>query len=297
MFDFRLRVFDTVARRLNFTKAARELNISQPAVTKHIKELESHFGNALFDRNGNRIALTRSGEVLLNYTDRLFAVYREMEFGMANLNRESKGVLRLGASTTIAQYVLPIVLARFHQKFPLIRVSLTVGNTEAVERLLSSKKIDLGIIEGASKNKRFRYTRFLKDEIALTLRNGHPLAKRNAIKPEELKKIPLLLREPGSGTLETIAFALKPLGLKLDALTTEMQLDSTESIKSYLLHSDCAAFLSVHSVLRELENRSLAIIDVKGLEIGRYFHFIGAQGQAAATADLFMEFALSHNFR
>ena len=115
MFDFRLQVFQAVAKRLNFTKAAPELYITQPAVTRHIHELERHFKIKLFDRNGSRIVLTQAGDILLQHTEKLFAVYRNMEFEMNSLSLQHSGRLRLGASTTIAQYILPPVLAAFHK--------------------------------------------------------------------------------------------------------------------------------------------------------------------------------------
>jgi DNA-binding transcriptional LysR family regulator len=297
MFDFRLKVFDTVAKRLNFTKAASELNITQPAVTKHIKEIERQLNTKLFDRNGTKIKLTISGQILLKYTQKLFMVYRELEFEINQLNQKHKGTLRIGASTTIAQYVLPPLLAEFHKQYKDINVVLTIQNTEVVEQLLDHKKIDLGLIEGLSKNKLFHYKPFIKDEIVLVARENHPLSKKNALKIEELLKVPLLMREPGSGTLETIAFALKPLGFNLSNFQTEMQLGNTESIKSYLLHSDCMAFLSVHSILQELKNKTLTIIDVKNLTIERNFYFIQPQGEQSAIADLFLNFSNHYNFK
>ena len=147
MFDFRLRVFDTVAKRGNFTKAASELNITQPAVTKHIKEIERLLNTKLFDRNGTKIKLTVSGEILLKYTQKLFGVYRALEFEINQLNQQHKGTLRIGASTTIAQYVLPPLLAEFHKQYQDIKVILSIQNTEIVEQLLEHKKIDLGCIE------------------------------------------------------------------------------------------------------------------------------------------------------
>jgi DNA-binding transcriptional LysR family regulator len=297
MFDFRLQVFHTVARRLNFTKAAAELYITQPAVTKHIHELEHHFNIQLFERNGTKIKLTPAGETLLQYTGQLFEVYRNLEFDMNNLAHRSKGRLRLGASTTVAQYVLPPVLAAFHKKFREVQVTLTIHNTEQIEQALQKKEIDLGIIEGRSKNTVIRYTEFIKDEIVLVSSSNNPLAKKETIRPEELKNIPLLLREPGSGTLEVIAHALKPLGIKISQLHTEMQLGSTESMKGYLLHSHCMAFLSIHAILQELHNNECRIIDVKGLQIERYFYFIQLHGQPGALPELFMKFARSYNYR
>ena len=297
MFDFRLQVFQAVAKRLNFTKAAAELYITQPAVTKHIHELERHFKVKLFDRNGSRIKLTHAGEILLQHTEQLFSIYRNLEFEMNNLSQEHNGKLRLGASTTVAQYVLPPVLAAFHKKFSDVQITLTTNNTEGVEQALNNKEIDLGIIEGRSKNAAIKYTEFLKDEIVLVTSNRNPLVKKDIIQPKDLKNIPLLLREPGSGTLEVIAHALKGLGIKMRDLKVEMELSSTESMKSYLLHSDCMAFLSIHSILDELKKQEFRIVDIKGLNIERYFYFIQLHGQAEALPDLFMKFARHHNFR
>jgi DNA-binding transcriptional LysR family regulator len=297
MFDFRLQVFHTVAKRLSFTRAAEELFITQPAVTKHIHEIESYFKVKLFERNGIKIRLTPAGEILLQYTDQLFDIYRNLEFELNTFTQRHTGKLRIGASTTVAQYVLPPVLAAFHKKFKDIQVTLTINNTEQIEQALQNKNIDLGIIEGQSKNSLFKYTELVKDELVLVAGSNHPLAKKKSIKPEDLLNIHLLLREPGSGTLEVIAHALKQLGIKIAQLQSEMQLGSTESIKLYLLHSDCLAFLSVYSILKELQNKECCIIDVKGLAIERYFYFIQQHGESSALPDLFMKFARHYNFR
>lgn len=297
MFDFRLKVFSVVARRLNFTKAAAELYITQPAVTKHIHELENHFKIKLFDRNGSKIKLTPAGETLQQHTDKLFSFYQNLEFEMGSFSQKQKGKLRLGASTTVAQYVLPPVLASFHKKIPDVQIMLTTNNTEKIESALKNKEIDLGIIEGRSKNAAIKYSEFIKDEIVLISSNKNSLFKKEFIQPGELKKIPLLIREPGSGTLEVVSHALKNWGIKMRELKIEMQLSSTESIKSYLLHSNCMAFLSIHSVLNELKKNEFRIIDIKGLNIERYFYFIQLHGEANSLAESFMKFASHHNFR
>ncbi len=297
MFDFRLQVFNTVAHRLNFTKAAEELFITQPAVTKHIQEIENHFKVKLFERNGTKIKLTPAGETLLHHTDQIFGIYRNLEFELNAFTQRRTGAMRIGASTTVAQYVLPPVLAAFHKKFKDIRVSLTINNSEQVEQALHNKGIDLGIIEGQSKSTLFKYTSFVKDELVLVANSNHPLAKKGYIKPEELLKIPLLLREPGSGTLDVVSHALKPFGIKISQLQNEMQLGSSESMKLYLLNSNSMAFLSVHSILKELQNKELSVIDVKGLDIQRNFYFIQQHGGSPALPDLFMKFARYHNLK
>jgi len=297
MFDFRLQVFYTAAKRLNFTKAAAELFITQPAVTKHIHELEHHFKTKLFERSNNALLLTPAGETLLQHTELLITAYNTMEFEMSNLVNIHSGKLKLGASTTVAQYVIPPVLAAFHKKFTNIEVTLINNNTEQIELSLLNKEIELGIIEGRSKNKAIRYTPFLEDEIVLVSNLSHPLAQKESIRPEDLRNIPLLLREPGSGTLEVIAHALKPFHIKLSQLKVEMQLGSTESIKSYLLHSSCMTFVSIHSILKELRNNECRIIDVKGLSVKRPFYFIQAQGQIDALPGLFTRFAKHYNLK
>jgi DNA-binding transcriptional LysR family regulator len=295
MLDFRLQVFYKVAKRLNFTKAAAELYISQPAVTKHIKELEGVYKTSLFERSGNKkIVLTPAGETLLQYADRLLDVYRELEFDMNLIVKQHGGVLRIGASTTVAQYIIPPVLAQFHKKFKNIQVNLITGNTEDIEQALLKKEIEFGIIEGISRNPQIKYEEYLKDELVLVCAGNNISLKKDTIKPEELKNYPLLLREPGSGTLDVIAHALKPHHIKLADLQVEMQLGGTESIKSYLLHSNCLAFLSIHSILKELKNNECRIIDIKDFSIERPFYFIQPHGQPSSLAELFSRFARNH---
>lgn len=295
MFDFRLQVFYTVARRLNFTKASAELFISQPAVTKHIKELEEQFKVTLLERSGNKkIMLTPAGELLLQYAEQLAAIYNELDFDMNLLSSKHAGGLRIGGSNTVAQYVIPPVLARFHGKFKDVQVSLVPGNTEQVEQALLNKEIDLGIVEGIHRNPQLKYQEFLNDELVLVCSSANMMITKDSIKPEELISLPLLMREAGSGTLDVITHALKPFKIKLSDLKIEMRLGGTESIKSYLLHSKCFAFVSVQSVLKELKYNELRIIDIKNLTIERPFYFILPHGQPSSLAEIFMRFAKSY---
>jgi LysR family transcriptional regulator, transcriptional activator of the cysJI operon len=297
MFDFRLKVFYTVARRLNFTKAAEELFITQPAVTKHIHEIETYYKTQLFQRNGTRIKLTPAGIALLEHAEQLFNIYRNMEVDLAAINENVKGAIRIGASTTVAQYVLPKYLASFKQKFPDIKIELTTNNTEHIENALIANKIDFGIIEGQSKRPQLKYATFLKDEMVLCTRTGNPFIKKPSITLASLINLPLLIREQGSGSQEVIAAALKKAGIKVSQLKIEMVLESTESIKAYLSSSDCFAFLSIHSVLKELKSNELTIIDIKELNIERAFYFVKQQGDNQHLTALFMKFISADNFK
>jgi len=287
--DFRLKVFYTVALRLNFTKAATELYITQPAVSKHIQELEETYKTKLFERNGSKIALTPAGEILLKHTKNIFEIYREIDFDMSSFINERQGLLRLGASTTISQYIISPVLARFHQKQQDIKVNLLNGNTEQIENALINKEIEIGIVEGQSKNQSIKYVPFIKDELVLICNTKNPLVKQNVISLEDLKSMKFITRERGSGTLEVIEYALKNVGVKLTDLQIEMQLGSTESIKSYLLNSDCFAFMSIHAVDKELKNNELIVLDVENLTIERYFYIITLLGKSDALSELFIQ--------
>ena len=292
--DFRLKVFYTVANRLSFTKAAAELFITQPAISKHVQELEEQYKIKLFDRNGSKISLTSAGEVLLKHTKNIFEIYREIDFDMSSLINERTGILRIGASTTISQYIIPPLLARFHQRMENIKVNLLNGNTEQIENALINKEIEIGIVEGQSKNKSIKYIEFLKDELVLVCKSSTVLAKKDEFTAADLKNMHFLIREQGSGTLEVIEHALKPLNIKFSDLIIEMQLGSTESIKSYLLNSDCVAFMSIHAIEKELKNNELTILDVKNLSMERYFYIISLQGKNDALSDLFIKIISSY---
>ncbi|MFV5684638.1 LysR family transcriptional regulator [Flavobacterium sp. GB2R13] len=292
--DFRLKVFFTVANRLSFTKAATELFITQPAISKHIQELEEEYKIKLFERNGSKISLTNAGEVLLKHTKKIFEVYREIDFDMSTLINQQKGLLRLGASTTISQYIIPPLLARFHQKLQDIKINLLNGNTEQIEKALLNKEIEIGIVEGQSKNQSIKYTEFLKDELVLVCNTTNPLKDKEQVTLEDLKDLRFVTREQGSGTLEVIEHAFKPFGINLSQLKIEMQLGSPESIKSYLMNSDCVAFISIHAIEKELKNDELVILDIDNFVIERFFYIITLQGKVDALSELFIKNISNH---
>ncbi|WBV52680.1 LysR family transcriptional regulator [Chryseobacterium gambrini] len=289
MFDYRLKVFHTVASRLSFTKASEELNISQPAVTKHIKETENQLNTKLFDRKGTSIQLTQSGKILFEYAEKIRNIYRDLEFEIHQINQKHQGKLIIGASTTVAQYILPEILAKFKSYYKDLKIELITHNTEMISELLKEGKIDLGIIEGESQSAYFDYQKFKADEIVLVAKTNHPLANKT-LNIKDLYEIELILREQGSGSLEFIQNRLKEKGIVIENLNVVMQLGSSESIKNYLLHSDALAFLSVSTVLNELKNNKLTIIDIKNFSIERNFHFILPKGEQSEVIRLFLKF-------
>ena len=294
IFDFRLKVFYTVSQKLSFTKAAGELFITQTAVTKHINELEQQLGVALFKRHGNSISLTPPGQVLVRYAQQIFQMYAALENELAEFSSVANGHLRIGASTTLAQYVLPRILALFKSAYPSVQVSFATGNSEHIEQQVIQEKIDIAIVEGNSHHPQIMYDPFVKDEIVLVARPDSKWAARSEIKTEQLRNIPLVLREHGSGTLDVVYQALSQVHIHPKELTIDIQLENTESIKQYLMHADCAAFLSVYSITKELQQNQLSIIDIKGMEISRTFQFIQLHGQTNKLMASFKRFCLAH---
>ena len=202
--DFRLKVFCSVAKNLSFTKASQELFVSQPAITKHIQELESLYQARLFERLGNKILLTPAGKLLLEHSERILESYKRLEFEMHLLQNKYTGELKLGASTTVSQYVLPVLLAQFIEKFPQVSLSLLNGNSRAIEKALEEHRIDLGLVEGIVRQPTLKYTSFLEDELVAVVHTKSKLVSLDEITIEELQNIRLVLRERSSGTLDVL---------------------------------------------------------------------------------------------
>lgn len=294
--DFRLLVFKKVADHLSFTKASRELHISQPAVSKHIHKLETQYEKALIQREGNRISLTAEGKLLLNYANRILDLYKQLENDFLALNDRFPETITLGASTTITQYVLPEVLAQLKVIYPGLMVTLINGNTEKIEQMVVDGQLDLGFTEGRTSNPLLHYQNFRQDEIVLTTRVGNKVLKKEELRQEDLANLPLVVREEGSGTQKVIEAALQAHGIELAQLDIEMVIGSTEGMKSYLLNTDSFAFLSIHSIIHELKHNRLKIIDIRKMEIMRDFHYVHLHGKNSQIISLIRRiFNMSHN--
>jgi len=277
--NFRLVVFRAVAEQLSFRKAAEELYLTQPAVSLQIKALEEDLGVHLFDRTGTHISLTEAGKVLLAYSGQASALLVQAEHDIAALSGEHAGQLALGASTTIAQYVLPRLLGEFRRQHPRVHPTLISGNTEQIVEALEKQKIALGFIEGPARSRDVKTVAFLEDELVLIASNAHEWAERTSVSCSELSSMPLLMRERGSGTRHVIEMALERQGVKRSALHIVMELDSTEAIKSAVEAGLGVGFVSRWAIAKDLRlGNNFRIVEVEAVSIKRQFLVAYASG-------------------
>ncbi len=295
MFDFRLKVFFVVAKHLSFTKASNELLISQPAITKHIKEIETKLSIRIFERKGNRIELTPAGKILYDKAQKIFATYKELEYEIGTLRKQYTGKLILGASSTISQWVIPVVLSKFKEAYPAIEIALVNGNSAQIEQALFEGKIDLGIVEGNQRRKGLKYSIFKNDILMPVVSTERKYADLEKISLKEFLRVPLLLREHGSGTLDVILKTLyEKAKISLSDLNVLMHLGSTESIKTYLHHSDAMGIISCAAIKKEVEAGILKTVKIRGIKFKRNFRFVCHQGGPRGLATKFMSFAKRH---
>lgn len=277
--NFRLVVFRAVAEQLSFRKAAEELYLTQPAVSLQIKALEEDLGVQLFDRTGTHITPTAAGKTLLHYCEQVRTLLEEAEHEIAALIGEHAGQLALGASTTIAQYVLPRLLGEFRRENPRVNPTLISGNTEHIVDALVKQKIALGLIEGPARNREVKTEPFLEDELVLIVSTAHEWAELNSVPCAAISSVPLLMRERGSGSRHVVEMALERQGVKRSSLQIVMELDSTEAIKSAVEVGLGIGFVSRWAIAKDLRlNNSFKIVEVEGLRIARQFLVAYAAG-------------------
>lgn len=294
--DYRDTVFISVAENLSFSKAAGELNISQPAVTRHIKELEERYHTNLFERKGNKIYLTITGEKVYNVFKQIGQQYSELDFEIGQMHNSISGEFKIGASSTISQYLIPKTIASFHKRYPKIQIVLINGNSFEMEKLLLENKVDLALVENSSSQSGIRYRNFLDDELIVVTGKNSVYSKLNDISKDDLSRFPIVLREHGSGTLEVIKEAFTKQGINFENIDTPIHLGSTESIKNFLLDFDGLAIISEKAVMTELFLKTLVKLKVTGFNIPRKLRIAYKLGYKSQQVELFENFLFSYNF-
>lgn len=260
MADRRLQVFYTVAKQLSFTRAAEQLFMTQPAVTFQVKQLEEHFNTRLFERNHGRIALTPAGRIVLEYAERILAMSEELDTRVADLTGAVAGPLLLGASTTIAEFILPQILGEFKALHPEVQAHMTVANSETIVNRVADHTIDVGLIESPSYLPSLQNEVCCDDELVLICAPGHPLAQHSSVRAEEIASLPIVRREPGSGTREFTDNYLRECGVPPEDLNQVMELGSPEAMKGVVETGIAVAIVSRVTIAKEVKLGSIVAI-------------------------------------
>ncbi len=260
MADRRLQVFHAVAKQLSFTKAADVLFMTQPAVTFQIKQLEEHFNTRLFDRGHGKIALTPAGDLVLDYAKKILGLSAEMDVRLSEMTGEIGGSLLVGASTTIAEFMLPRILGEFKSLHPGVKPRLIVANSETIETRVAEHTLDIGLIESPTHQPDLHTEACCDDELRVICSPKFPLARFKVLKPQQLVDQPYVSREPGSGTRENTDTYLRAAGIDPDKLALVMELGSPEALNGVVETGLGFAIVSRAAVVKELRLGDLVAI-------------------------------------
>jgi DNA-binding transcriptional LysR family regulator len=291
MADRRLQVFHAVAKHLSFTKAAEALFMTQPAVTFQIRQLEEQFNARLFDRAHGHISLTCAGAMTLDYAERILALSSELDTRLKELSGKVAGPLLIGASTTIADFLLPQVLGEFKSRFPAVQPRLFVANSEAVQDRIAERSLDLGFIEGDSHLPSLMTEVCCDDELQVVCAPSHPLAKQKSAAPKSLMGHAYISREPGSGTREVIDHYFEKEGVSPDSLQVVMEVGSPEALKGLVATGLGFAIMSRATFVMEMRLGRLVQIPLSP-PLNRYFSVVYAKERFhSKLVNSFVEFA------
>lgn len=274
MLNDSIKVFLAVAEKRNFSKAAKSLFLTQPAVSFQIQMLEQYYGTILFDRVNRNITLTAAGELLLSYAKRMSGLQAQLEKEMQDLTGTIKGKLLIGASTTIGEYILPSLVGNFIKKYPEVEVSLVIGNTEDIESHILDTSLDIALVEGPVSGKDIVAEHFLDDELVLIVPPEHPLTKNKKISVFELSKYPFISREKGSGTRHIMENALKKVGFDPLNLNIIMELGSTTAIKAAVSSGLGISIVSKWTVKEMAKQNKLVTLNINETKFEREFILI-----------------------
>ncbi|MEQ1816755.1 MAG: LysR family transcriptional regulator [Nitrosomonas sp.] len=284
-----LKVFESVARHLSYSRAADELHLTQPAVSMQIKQLEGNISLPLFEQLGKRIYLTDAGRELYQYSRSISQQLADMEVALDELKGMERGKLNISVVTT-ANYFAPHLLAKFCQRYNGVTVSLNVSNRETVLKQLSDNLIDLAIMGQPPEGLDIDSESFIENPLVVIAPPDHPLCKEQNIPVNRLAKEVFLVRESGSGTRGAMERFFAAHEVKINK---GMEADTTEAIKQAVQAGMGLGIMSQHTAELELETNRLKILDVQGFPILRYWHVVNRKNKRlSGVANAFREFLL-----
>jgi LysR family transcriptional regulator, low CO2-responsive transcriptional regulator len=289
-----LRTFKAVADHLSFSAAAHELSLSQPSVSYQVKELETALGMDLLDRHGKRVQLTQAGGVLYGYARRTLNVLDETALALEELRGLARGTLKVGASTTVGIYLIPVALGAFKRLHPGLTISLEIGNRGQVQDRVLRNELDLAVIGPPLKDPDLVALPFLHDELVLIAPAGHPLTERTGLTLRDLRDEAFIMREPGSGTRWAVEKAARRVQVNL---SVSMELGSNGAIKHAVESGLGLAAISNYAISLERSSGRLRVLDVEGFPLRRQWHIVHLRRQRlAAPVQNFIDFLRSEEW-
>jgi DNA-binding transcriptional LysR family regulator len=274
--------FKTVAELGTITRAARRLNLSTSAVSQQITQIEQHYGCKLFLRTGHGVTLTESGEVLYRYIVSLLNTVAESKRQLDQINQGTSPAVSIGASFTVAEYLLPKILPHYGQQTP-IRVSLTMANSQAIMDQVVHGEIAVGLIEATLSHPDVIIRPFWTDRLVIVVHRDHRFKDRSVVDLEDFLSEPILLREPGSGTRMVLESSLSAIGLGLESLNVRMILGTTQAIKAMVAAGVGISAMSP-LVLSHEERSRFHLVTVQGLDLYRHFSVVHPPETSSAVA-------------
>lgn len=259
-----LRVFYYAAKNLNFTAAANDLFITQPAVTAQVKSFEGFCNLKLFKKRGRRIYLTDEGKSLFEYAERIFKYEKEIENVIEDMRELKRGVLSLGTTKAYARYFMPLMITTFHKNYPNIKIQLNEGSSLDMIYSLLDFKIEVAVIAKAEDNAEINFMPFSQEEVAVILSRNHPLAKKKAIAFRDLETVPIIMKEKGSGTRKLVEALFQKEGCTPNIL---METSNTEFIKQLVQRGEGVSLVVKEAVAAELKEKKLASVPLHGPKI------------------------------
>ncbi len=256
-----LRIFFHAARNQNFTRAAKELFITQPAVSAQIKGLEEACDLVLFKKRGRKVYLTEEGKILFKYVRRLFEYEQEIENVIEDMHHLKMGVLRLGTTKTYARYFMPLMISTFHENHPNIKIQLNEGSSLEMTYSLLEFKNEVAVIAKAEDHPDVRFVPFSREEVVAIASTDHPLVQKKSISVLDLAQEPIIMKEIGSGTRKLVTQLFSEAGITPNAL---METGNTEFIKQLVQRGDGISFLVKEAAWAEVQDHKLSILPIQG---------------------------------
>lgn len=271
--NFKLRVFRVVADTLNFSKAAEELHLTQPAVTSQVRTLEEGLGIALFDRVGRNATLTPAGKALLPYVRQIETLTSDAIAALAPFGAQEGVELNIGASHTISVYLLPKLLPMLVRDWPKLRIHVVSGSTNEILNALATHQVSIGLIEAPGHRPDLKIEVFSEDELSLILPPSHRWAKKTTLRAAEIVQEPILLRESGSGMRRFVEDYLEQNGVLSQQLHTNVDMNSTEAIISAVEAGLGIGFVPVMALDKAKLTNSIKIVPLENGPIKRQLSF------------------------